>query len=98
MELAEAIADLRRELTTALQAGQEEALRFKLGPVELSFQLQVAKKAGANAGVRFWVVSAGGQGELSKASTHQIKLTLQPVDRAGGDISIASAEVQELPP
>ena len=46
--LAEAIADLRRELTTALQAGQEEALRFKLGPVEL-IQLEVAKRDPAQA-------------------------------------------------
>jgi hypothetical protein len=31
--LAEAIAALRRELTTALEEGKDETVRFKLGPV-----------------------------------------------------------------
>lgn len=76
--LADAVRALRAELTAALVEGQDETLRFELGPVEMEFLLEIRKEAGGDAGVRFWVVSLGGKGAVSTGSTHRVKLVLTP--------------------
>jgi hypothetical protein len=78
-ELAETIASLRAELSTAMAEGQDSQLHFALGPVEVEFQVAVTRDAGVDGGVRFGVVSFGGKGNLSNAATHRISMTLQPV-------------------
>jgi NTP-dependent ternary system trypsin peptidase co-occuring protein len=95
--LAEAIAALRGELTEALKAGKDEPLQFRLGPIELEFQLEVSKRAGGEVGIKFWVVSLGGKAEASRAGTHHIKLSLQPVSPEGSDVQVHSG-AQERPP
>lgn len=81
--LAEAIRALREELTTAIKTGKDEVLRFELGPVEMEFLLEVKKDAGADAGVRFGVISLGGKAGMSSGSTHRVKLSLTPKDTRG---------------
>jgi hypothetical protein len=78
VELAELVAQLRTELTKAMQEGRDEALRFSLGPVELELTLAVAKEATPGAKVRFWVVEAGADAKASSSRTQRIKLTLEP--------------------
>ena len=94
--LADAIAALRRELTTAMTAGMDSALRFGLGPVEMEFLLQITRvegsetrEEGGEAGVRFGVVTIGAKDSVTSGSTHRVKLSLQPQDRRGrrGEIS-----------
>jgi Trypsin-co-occurring domain 2 len=46
IELAEVIAELRRELQEAMNAGEGEQLRFELGPVELEATVAVEKSGG----------------------------------------------------
>jgi hypothetical protein len=81
--LADAIAALRKELTAALKAGEDEDVRFRLGPVELEFELDVKRDAEAKGGVKFWVVSLEGRGQLAHDARNRIKLSLQPLDRSG---------------
>ena len=50
--LAEAIRSLRAELSLAMQHGTGEDIRFRVGPVELEFLLEVTQEAGAEGGVR----------------------------------------------
>jgi hypothetical protein len=88
--LAEAIAALRKELTAAMQAGQDEDVRFRLGPVELEFELDVKRDVEAKGGVKFWVVSFEGKGQMARDSRHRIKLQLQPVGAEGADLRVAS--------
>jgi hypothetical protein len=91
--LAEAIRALRREIVVASRAGKDEDVRFKLGPIELEFALEVSREAGGDAGLKFWVVSLGGQAKRGSATTHTVKLVLTP---AGGDVLVGD-EVQDEP-
>ena len=90
--LADAIRELRRELTESMTEGHGKPIRFELGPVEMEFLLEVGKDAGGEAGVRFWVVSLGGKGSVSSGSTHRVKLSLTPKDASGGSPEIADTE------
>lgn len=90
--LADAITALRRELTKAMETGKGDGLRFGLGPVELEFLLEVTREGGGEAGVRFGLVTVGVRGDVNKASTHRVKLLLQPQDRQGRPAEIADTE------
>lgn len=82
--LSDAIAALRAELVTAMAAGQSEVLRFELGPVELEFTVDVHKEGGADAGIRWGVVSFGATGSARSATGHRVKLVLQPREAGSG--------------
>jgi len=92
--LADAIRELRRELTEAMTEGQGKPIRFELGPVEMEFLLEVSKDAGGEAGVKFWVISLGGKGSMSSGSTHRVKLSLIPKSSSGGVPEIADTEAR----
>ena len=79
LPLASAIDALRRELVAALEQGKDAEVRFALGPVELEFQVEISYEAGGEAGVKFWVVTLGGKGSRSSATTHTVRLRLSPV-------------------
>jgi len=95
--LAEAIAQLRWELTAALDAADGERLTFEFGPVELEFTVDMRKDGSVDAGIRWGVVSFGGKGELSAGSGHRVKLILQPKVSATGRDPAVSTERLELP-
>jgi hypothetical protein len=95
--LSDAITSIRSELSQAMASGEGEEIRFRLGPVELEFEIEARKDAGATAGVKFWVVSAAAKGDVSSGSAHRIKLTLQPVTTQGADVEVA-ADRREPPP
>lgn len=78
IELSEMIAELRRELNDAIDAGADERLRFELGPVEVEVTVGLDSKGTAGAKVRFWVIELGGDAEVARSSLQRIKLTLQP--------------------
>jgi hypothetical protein len=92
--LASAIRALREELVDAVRAAEWEELRFALGPVELELQVQAAGGTSGNAGIRFWLVSAGGERSRTSAATHTVRLTLTPVHASAAgderDILVAS--------
>ena len=90
--LADAVQALRSELTAAMTQGADESLRFELGPVEMEFLLEVRREAGVEAGVKFWVVNAGGTGSVSSGSSHRVTLSLTPQDRAGRSPHISDHE------
>jgi|GEM_PF-1673120 len=97
--LATAIRALRAELEQAIAAGENERLRFALGPVELELQVQASVEVAGHAEAKLWVLSLGGKGARSSEATHTLRLTLMPV-RAGafgddkGDVLVAS-DVEE---
>src|SRR5688500_13614151 len=94
--LADAIRSLRGQLVEAMRAGEGEEVQFRLGPVELELQVEVSSEVGADAGVRFWVVSISGKGSRASSSVHTLKLTLQPVARGGGELVVADADAAEV--
>lgn len=88
--LADTIAAVRRELSSAQAAGAGEAIQFRAGPVELEFEVAVTRTGGGEAGVKLWVLTLGAKGELGHATTQRIKVTLQPVNpQTGEDAQIA---------
>jgi Trypsin-co-occurring domain 2 len=63
--------------------GEGESLRFKPGPIELEQQLEIGREGGGSAGIKWFVVSASGQGKVTRAATHTVKVTLQPLAPEG---------------
>jgi Trypsin-co-occurring domain 2 len=96
--LADTIAAVRRELSAAQEAGQRQPIQFRTGPVELEFEVAVTRTGGGQAGVQLWVLTLGAKGELGRATTQRIKVTLQPVDpETGEDARIADADRGQEP-
>jgi hypothetical protein len=90
--VGEAIEALRVDLTDALRAGQGQEVRFRLGPVELEFEVDVERQGGAGGGIKFWVVSAEAKGQLTNKTLHRIKLSLQPIGSEEQDLAVASEQ------
>lgn len=96
VELADLIGQLRAELTDAMHAGENEDLRFELGPVELELTVAVTKEAKPGAKVKFWVVELGADVTASSATTQTIKLVLDPRRRGQpGRVDISGREVDD---
>ncbi|KKJ00941.1 trypco2 family protein [Prochlorothrix hollandica] len=95
--IAQAIQAIRSEIVTAVKAGENEAIKFDLGPIELEFQVEISEEkggtggasAGFNVGVVALEVSAEGELKRSKATTHTVKLTLKPVTTQGGSVQVS---------
>jgi hypothetical protein len=79
MPLADFVAALREELEEARRQGAKQGLRFDVGPIELELETVATREASAKAGVRFWVVEAGGEGTATSGTTTRLKLVLSPV-------------------
>lgn len=88
--LAAAIAALRAELTQAWTDSQNQALRFRVAPVELTLEAAVTWTGKGTAGIKWWLLELGGEVSREKAVTQTIKLTLDPVtlDRDGNVVAV----------
>jgi hypothetical protein len=82
--LADAIATVRRELERAVDEGRDAPLAFRAGPVELEFAVAFSASGSAQGGVRAWVLTAGAKAELMEKTSHRVRISLAPVDRATG--------------
>jgi hypothetical protein len=78
LALSEVIAQLRAELAEAMRTGENEQLRFELGPVEVELTVGVEKEAKPGAKAKFWVLELGTETRFEATSTQRIKLTLDP--------------------
>jgi hypothetical protein len=89
VSLSSAIGEVRRQLAIAIEEGGDSDVAFRAGPVELEFTVGFERTAGADAGVRVWVVSVGAKGEVQQTQTNRLTVTLTPV-RRGDDQLIRS--------
>ena len=96
VELPDAIRTLRAELSDAMKEGEGEDVRFRVGPVDLEFGVEVTQDAGVSGGIKFWVVSLEAEGKAARATTHTVKLTLMPLDSSGKDLQVGG-RVAERP-
>jgi hypothetical protein len=69
--------------------GAGEELRFRVGPIELEFLVEVGRELSTEAGIKFWVVSIGAKGGATSATTHRIRLTLEPKTTRGEDVEVS---------
>jgi hypothetical protein len=92
--LAEAIAQARAELEQARVAGLGQEVQFQVTEMELELTVDVAKSAGADAGVRFWVVSVGAKGEIQRGDTNRVRVKLKPTTALGEDLRVGSEQAK----
>lgn len=98
-ELAEAIAAVREQLSRAQKEGAAAGLRFRVGPVELEFDVVISQKTGGEGGLKVYVLTLGAKHERTLGSTHRVKVTLQPIDpRTGKDAEVADKAEKAGPP
>lgn len=95
--VAQAVASLREELAAAHAEMDRTGVYFEMGPVEIEFTVEVGRDAGADLGVRVWVVSIGGSGSVSTGSTNRMKFTLTPMDGATGRALEVAGHADEIP-
>ena len=87
-ELGETVSAIRAQLQQALEEGSDKPLKFRTGPVELEFSIEVRKEGEARTRILVLPWSADARGAVSADRVNRIKLTLQPVDDTGGDALI----------
>ncbi|MGW2524362.1 trypco2 family protein [Streptomyces sp. NPDC001617] len=95
-ELGETVGAIRAGLQGAMREGQDEPLKFRVGPVELEFTVAVRKEAGAQTKVFVLPWTGEAKGTVSTDRTHRVKFTLQPIDADDRDAKI-SGTVSGLP-
>ncbi|MFJ5780043.1 trypco2 family protein [Streptomyces sp. NPDC093094] len=88
-ELSEVVRQLRGQLNQAMTEGENDPIQFELGPVELEFEVTVARQRGGEGGLKVSVLSLGAKRSRSSGSTNRMKLTLTPQNRAGGPTRIS---------
>jgi hypothetical protein len=81
--LRDTIQALRTEIMQAAEAASTQAVRFKLGPIEMEFQVVVKREGGGEAKLGFHIFAAdatlGGSGKLADERTQKVKFVLDPV-------------------
>ncbi len=94
--LSSAVRVLRAEVERAMETGVGEELQFRLGPIELEFHVGVTNEGGGEAGIRFWVLTLGGEASHSREQTQTVKLTLTPHRRGDPDGGVDIADEDRL--
>jgi|1185.fasta_scaffold1374961_1 hypothetical protein len=79
--LADAIENLRQELTEATRQGQDQRLRFKIDDIELELAVAIVREGGGEGKLSFKVLGSGaevaGKGRFGQNDIHRIKLSLK---------------------
>ena len=83
--LAEAIGRVRTELVQARREGEGRELRFRLGEVQLQFEVALTREGAGEAGINVWVISVGAKGSVTSAQTHTVTVSLVPQAKVGSD-------------
>jgi hypothetical protein len=96
--LSAAIGALRDELMHAIWVGQaqyqlngqQRTLRFKPAPIEVTLQVAVTSAGKGHAGVKWWLIEAGGELSRQKVATQTVKLMLEPMmfDQQGQQVEL----------
>lgn len=90
IQLADAVAAIRDQLSEAAARGKDSDVIFEVGPLELEFTVELRKDAHAHGGIRALVVTAGTDAEAGRTRTHRVCVTLQPGTRTGGRLRISA--------
>jgi hypothetical protein len=96
VELADAIDQLRTQLSTAQVRAAGKDVLFSVGKTEIEMAVEARREGGVGGGIKFGIVSLEGKGSLSSGSTHRLKLELTPHDLLGRDIDV-SGQADRLP-
>ena len=86
-QLGDAVSAIRAELARAEEEGRNSGVRFRTGPVELEFTVDVT--VGGTGRAKVFVLPLSADASASRERMHRIRLTLQPVDEHGRDKKIS---------
>jgi hypothetical protein len=91
VDLAEAIEALRGALVQAMWDGQKSRVRFRVEPVELTVQVGVTRTGKGAAGVKWHILTMGGERSRQLESTQTLKIRLAPFlfDDTGTELTAA---------
>ena len=92
IRLAEAVQTLRDELNQAAEQAEDQGLTFKVGPIQLEFEVQFRADAKAKGGFSAWIATGEVEAGGGRTSTHKVSFTLTPHNTAhpDGDVAINS--------
>lgn len=79
VDLSTAIAALRRDLARAWWDGRNQRVRFRVEPVEMTVQAGVTRTGKGQAGVKWHILTLGGEKSKETAVTQTLRLRLAPV-------------------
>lgn len=84
IRLADALAELRSEISRARREGEGQDVRFAAKEIEVELSVDFGWAAEASGGVSKWIpfVDLNATGSTDKRSLHKIKLTLE-IDTRG---------------
>ena len=83
--LAECLTRLRDDLSKVAEQGKGSAIRFEIQDVKLEFSLVASNKAKGGAGIKWYLLSASAEAEVSDAVTQKITMNLGVVDAETGE-------------
>jgi hypothetical protein len=92
VDLSDAIAALRRDLAEAWQEGRSKRVRFKIEPVELTVQAGVTRTGKGEAGVKWHILTIGGEKSKESTVTQTLHVRLSPVYYGKDDKPLSSDE------
>lgn len=100
VELSGAIEALRSALVRAWWDGQGNRVRFRVAPVELTVQVGVTRTGTGTAGIKWHVLSLGGERSKQAATTQTLVLRLEPVlfDEHGKELAAAEQLISDREP
>ena len=90
--MSDAIAALRRDLAAAWQEGLGKRGRFKFEPVDLTVQAGVTRTGKGQAGVKWHILTLGGEKSKEATVTQTLHLRLSPVFYGDDDKQRSSDE------
>ena len=79
ISLVSAIEQLRADLYEVAAAGWKKQLAFKMSPIELTLQVEVAKEKGGKIG---WKIVEG-SGSVTRTNAQTLTIRLEPLWRTG---------------
>ena len=91
IKLADALANLRRELYKANEAAKDEGLKLEIDSIDVEFAVEIVKsgeasgKLGGKLDLDFVVVEGElkGGGDIGSTRSHRLKLHLRPTINGG---------------
>ncbi|MFD3508392.1 trypco2 family protein [Nocardia sp. NPDC058666] len=97
IELGDAVAALRDQLVRAAAQGSDAGLQFAVGPIEMSFEVELRRDAKAKAGFKAWVVTGDVEAGVGHARKQRVTLSLTPKLPGGGDVLVGSDPGEDGP-
>ena len=93
LSLSTMIQYLRKEIEIAQENASASNIKFTMGEVEMELNVEISASEKGKAGVKFWIIEAGGELANSNKAAHKIKIKMTPTlinDSERDDVTLSS--------